>query len=317
VFVADTDLYTDYTLNEDGVERHYGTADADYSTDVLRDRTTQFIRTHKDRPFFVVYAPAAPHGPSTPAARHAGRFADLPPFRPRSWAEKPISDKPHYWEVQSKSWIASGAPQVERSDAFRRAQLGSLLAVDEAVGAILDTLDATGLRDDTIVIFTSDNGVTWGEHWMQGGLKRCPYEECIRVPLVIRDPAASPYRDERHIALNIDLGPTIAAAAGAVLPNADGASLLPLVRGTRRERHRAPWRKDFLLEGWQFDPNDPPTHVGLRNDRWKYIRSDDPTGTKEEVYRLRHDQWELEGDPSRVNATRVQALRDRVQQLLQ
>jgi arylsulfatase A-like enzyme len=312
VFVDDLDLYFGYRLNEDGVERRVGDEPSDYSTDLLLERTLRFIRGHAGAPFFVVYAPAAPHGPSTPAPRHVDAFKALPDFRPPSFGKVPFTHPRSFWAILGASWLPG---KIALSDELRRHQLESLVAVDEAVGRIRDVLTEVGLRDRTTVIFTSDNGVAWGEHAMLSGHKRCAYDDCLRVPLIIEDPSAARRVDRRHFALNIDLGPTIADVAGVELPNADGASLLPLVRGTARVRHHTPWRRDFLIEGWGYASGDPPTFVGVRSQGWKYVRADDKPAPTEEVYRLRRDPDEAINEVTRVSRTRVERLRARVREL--
>src|SRR5438552_10620185 len=124
------------------------------------------------------------------------------------------------------------SPKIPRSriGAFRRHQYQSALDVDRAVGAIVRALRETGRLHHTLIVFTSDNGMTWGEHrWMR---KEVPYEESIRVPFVIRDDqlVRTPRLDPRT-ALNIDLAPTFAAAAGIDAPDGDGRRLVALLGG--------------------------------------------------------------------------------------
>ena len=91
--------------------------------------------------------------------------------------EANLSDKPA--EVRRRGFVAQ-----ERLTELREEQLETLLAVDEAIAALLDALDETGKLDETLFVLTSDNGHSWGEHRWVG--KRVPYEESLRVPLVIR-----------------------------------------------------------------------------------------------------------------------------------
>src|ERR1051326_2550903 len=99
--------YFDYTLNDNGVETAYGSADADYSTDVLRDKVVQFIQdATTQQPFFLYFAPKAPHGPATPAPRHAGMFSGIPPWRTPNYNEADVSDKPA-WLQGIAPWTAT------------------------------------------------------------------------------------------------------------------------------------------------------------------------------------------------------------------
>jgi arylsulfatase A-like enzyme len=203
-----------------------------------------------------------------------------------------MSDKP--------AWMRS-LPKVRRADvdAFRTQQYRSLLDVDRLVGSIVGALRRTGRLHDTLIAFTSDQGLGWGEHrWFDR--KEVPYEESIRIPYVIRfDPAVVPHVD-RHLVLNIDLAPTIAAVAGVAAPGAEGRSLVPLLAD-----HAVPWRHDFLIEhveGKTFP--DPPTYCAVRTER--YLFTVYTTGERE-LYDLRRDPYELRnvaGDPAMRNVQR-------------
>lgn len=255
-----------------------------YSTDVLAQRAVSFIREHADEPFFAVFAPFAPHAPADPAPRHAGSLAGLPPYRPPSWHEPDVSDKP-LW-VQLLARVLKPEAAVMR-DTLRLRELESLAAVDEAVGAITDVLERAGIADSTLVVFTSDHGIHWGEHWSR--TKFSFYEESIRVPYLIRHPMRAPTPGKRsELVLNVDLAPTLAAAAGVALAaKPDGESLLPLFVASPPS-----WRKDFLLE----TPGEligPPGRA-VRTRRWKYVRLYPQAGIDEELYDLAADPFELE-----------------------
>jgi arylsulfatase A-like enzyme len=280
-------VYYDYTLNENGVLRQYGRTPEEYSTDLLRDRSLAYIDAHANAPFFLVYAPFGPHEPATPAPRHAGYFAGLAPWRPPNWCEADVSDKPVWVRFMAAIVTPAG---LAATDALRVRQLESLLAIDEAVGAILERLEHLGLTDQTLVVFTSDNGFMWHEHWWAS--KIAPYEESIRVPLVLRYPVALPLPAQSDaLALNIDLAPTFVEAAGtSAPPGIDGRSLLAALRGE-------PWREDFLIEhngGPIVSPD-----AGVRTPHVKLIETL-PDGFLE-LYDLDADPYELEsraGDPA-------------------
>ncbi|MBX3025583.1 sulfatase [bacterium] len=241
------------------------TSDAQYSTDVLGARLREFIAAALQRgaPFFALYTPYAPHVDAVepqPAQRHEDRFADLPPWRPPSWNEPDIGDKPH--------WVAFQAPDPfggELTDSVRRKAYRSLLAVDEQIDATLDLLADAGVEADTMVILTGDNGVMWGEH--RGFLQRKEnaYEEAIRVPFIVRYPrlAGEAGFARSEPVLNIDIAPTIAAAAGVVPPLAlDGESLLPLIGGLPDPGQRG----DFLLERFRTLRGDNFSYAGQPRD---------------------------------------------------
>lgn len=275
------DHFFGYSLNENGRAVGYGSAEGDYSTDLLAERLIDFVRRNAERPFLAVFAPAAPHVPATPAPRHQGRLADTLPWRPPNWGPRPGNDVPAWMQFLRLVFTPELAADV---DARRIAELESLQAVDEAVGVLIDELEALGIADRTLLVFTSDQGIHWGEHgWAS---KSTAYEPSIRVPLVVRYPVAMPLpaaRDE--LVLNIDLAPSVAAAAGIATPLVDGASWLPLLAGT------APWRGGFLIEN--SDGLIARANRAIRTRRWKYIETASPTGVFAELYDLERDPHEL------------------------
>jgi len=303
-FVEDGDegvgdrVYYDYTLNENGTLVPYGHTAADYSTDLLAARTLRFINEKADAPFFAVYAPFAPHQPAVPARRHDGIFAKIEPWRPPNWCEADVSDKPVWVQFMAAITTTEG---IAKTDALRARQLETLLAVDEAVATMLATLEKLGLTDQTLVVFTSDNGFMWREHWWTS--KLAAYEESLRVPLVLRLPVLEPLpRSVAGMALNIDLAPTFVQLAGLPIPGTvDGASLLGLLAG-------APWRTDFLFENWGGPVIRP--NVGVRTDRWKLIVT--TSDGFEELYDLATDPYELTshaGDPAYADVQAALAAR--------
>ncbi len=274
--------YYDYDLSVDGASRSYGSSESDYSTDVLARDAVRFIRsTDPSRPLFLDFAPNAPHQPATPAPRYAEAFSDLLPWRPASYNEADVSDKPAY--VQALPLL--DVSQQAETDAFRIDQYRTLLSLDDAVGAILGALRETGRLSNTLFVFTSDNGVLWGEHrWTH---KSVPYEESIRVPMVVRyDRLISEPRTDPHLVADIDLAPTFAAAAGVPSPNAEGKSFLSLLDSSSSK-----WRSGFLIEHLPSQTVEVPTYCALRSRHFLYVAY--ATG-EEELYDLRTDPYELE-----------------------
>jgi N-acetylglucosamine-6-sulfatase len=231
--VVASQFYYGYQLNENGTLVQYGNDRADYFTDVTGQKAVDAIRAAGDGPFFVEWAPTAPHGPATPAPEHASDFEGLAPWRPSSYSEPDVTDKPAW--VQALRPLS--ATRQASIDAFRRSQYQALQTVDEWVGRIVQTLSDRGLLDHTMIVLTSDNGFLWGEHRMFG--KNVPYEEATRVPLIVRDDALGLAGTSSALSTNIDFAPTFAELAGTVMPNADGVSMLPFLsgqaRGLRRE----------------------------------------------------------------------------------
>jgi N-acetylglucosamine-6-sulfatase len=288
----------DYGLTDGSDVITYGSAPEDYSTDVLAAKATEFVADAHGQPYLLIVAFHAPHDegllPPIPAPRHAGLFADLPPFRPPSWDEADVSDKPAWIQRRPRATDTIGTgylkvPVEVWSDEMRRGQIQALQAVDEAVERILGAVDASGATADTAVLFTSDNGLSWDEHRWIG--KGCAYEECLRVPLVVRLPSSPRAgRVEPRMALNIDLAPTIAALAGVPAPRADGRSLLPLIGGASGR-----WRSSFLFEFFTNPGDVQPSFAGIRTTRWKRVRYPDPSD--DELLDLATDPYELQSKP--------------------
>ncbi len=244
--------YFDYIMIEpDGVGGYhavqYGSAESDYLTDVMREKAKTFISNAvaAGDPFFLYLAFKAPHLPQIAAPRHEGMFQGITPWRPPSWNEADVSDKPTW--VQNTPLMTPS--DIADLDQIRVDQLEMLQAVDEAIGGstaygitgIMEHLRNLGIADDTMVVFFSDNGWQWGEHRMRA--KNKPYEESIRSPMFVYYPKLAPLpRRESRFALNIDLAPTFAELAGAGVPIfEDGASLLRVIEGAV-EIHRDPSR---------------------------------------------------------------------------
>jgi arylsulfatase A-like enzyme len=274
--------YYDYTIAADEGRRKASNDPSEYSTDVLATDAVAFIRsTEPGRPLFLCFAPHAPHDPATPGPGDADSFMDLTAWRPESFDETDVSDKPGYIQQRERSDEAARA-EVDR---FRADQYRSLLSVDRAVGHLVDALDAVGRLSRAFLVFTSDNGMLWGEH--RWDTKIVPYEESIRVPFVVRSAALgqAPRVDERFV-LNIDLAPTFAELAGAATPRCDGKSVLTVLDGSATS-----WREDFLVEHLGLNRPRVPTYCAVRSNTHVYVRY----GTGEtELYDLRVDPQELD-----------------------
>jgi arylsulfatase A-like enzyme len=148
--------------------------------------------------------------------------------------------------------------QIDRIDKRYVRQRRATAALDDMVGALVQTLRATGQLPNTYIFFASDNGVHMGQHRLFNGKGRT-YEEDIRVPLVARGPGIPAGRKVRQLAGNVDLAPTFAALAGITPPDfVDGRSLVPLFSGAAPAR----WRQSLLLERQLIE--DPKAFHGLR-----------------------------------------------------
>jgi arylsulfatase A-like enzyme len=273
--------YYDYSATSDGNIVDFGDNPADYGTSVVGDEAISFIRdTPAEQPLFAYVSLPAPHEPAIPAPGDEDGFGKLEPWRPPNYNERDVHDKPLY--IRDNPWLQ--ADRRREIDRIRARQLRTLPAVDRLVGDIVDALKQTGRLEDTIVVFTSDNGVLWGEH--RWSAKDVPYEESIAVPLIVRYDAVIPgARKDASLVTNLDFAPTFAEAAGATTPFVEGASFLPLLLDPT-----ASWRTGFLMEHMaSHGGNGVPSYCGYHTKRYTLVRYN---GGDSELYDLRVDPWQ-------------------------
>jgi arylsulfatase A-like enzyme len=282
-----------------------------YATDYISKQSVKVLKSFEKKdakPWLMYVTTSAPHEPFTPAPRYAN--APVPPWDPApSVGEKDKSDKPP---------AIRGATGDEAGGAvIRDSQLRSLLAVDEMVGKLMQTLGELRERERTLVLFLSDNGYFWAEHGLSD--KRLPYTEAISVPLLARWPGriAPGATDQRLVSL-VDIAPTVLQAAG-VAPDPfspqDGRSLLDT------------WQRDRIFV--EYFPDSGAGGIGpwasLRTRDVQYVEyygADRVTVDFREYYDLQKDPYQLQnllgdgspsGDPSpmELQALAVQLARDR------
>jgi arylsulfatase A-like enzyme len=294
-----------YVLNQNHGLVNYGQAVTDFKQDVFSNLAVDAINRHVGGgPFFLGVMYTAPHGggpnpnpqpPSNcgngapkPAPRHANAFDNEPLPVPPNFNEADVSDKPA---------AIQGLPPIDAT-AFSnitrryRCRLESLLSVDDGVGRIVAALNQAGELDNTVIVFTSDNGFFHGEHRVLTGKNRV-YEEAIRVPLVIRGPGVPEGIDVQDLSINADLAPTILDAAGATAGlTEDGRSLLPFADHPDRLHGR-----ELLIEkGNILDADDDEGAVqsgefaAIRTSRYIYVEN--ATGERE-LYDLATDPYQL------------------------
>lgn len=271
-----------YTLNENGKLVNYGRKPEDYGTDVYVNKAANFIQTsaQQGKPFFEYLAVYAPHGPATPAPRHANLFPDARAPRTPDYNEADVSDKPAY--ISERPPLTD--QQQKNTDALYRKRLQSLQAVDEGVVKLVDQLKASGQLDNTYFVFASDNGFHLGQHRLAQG-KQTPYEEDIRLPFLVRGPGINAGTTVDALVGNVDLSPTFAAMAGVQPPAfTDGRSLLPLATG--KPGATDGWRQSYLLEHWtEKSTGTTPTtkqqeETGIGADG---VQTEPPDGDQEDV----------------------------------
>ncbi len=242
--------YLSHMLNENGHIVNYD-PENDYDTDVLSEKATDYVERTAgadppffttDRPFLMWVGTKAPHQPATPAPRHEDDLSEVELPRGPSFDEKDVSDKPR--------WVSDNPPlsaeQKRYMEELHRKRLQSMLAVDDMIGDLMESLKESGELDDTFIFFTSDNGFHLGQHRLGAG-KWTAYEEDIRVPLIVRGPGVPEGETLPHMVLNNDLAPTFAELAGARTPEfVDGRSLVPLLNEEPAPLEN--WRRAFVVE---------------------------------------------------------------------
>jgi arylsulfatase A-like enzyme len=267
--------YFDYDVSVNGRRRQLGDQAAEYSTDYFARRTRRFIR-NASQPFFAVYAPKAPHGPALAAPRHAGLFETEPVELPPNFNQV-AADQPAYF----RSLPEADADEIRD---FARRQWETTLAVDEAVQDFSRVLARRGIDGRTFIFFLSDNGLSAGSHRLIE--KNCLYEECVRVPMLIRAPGRPGGVTSSPVS-EVDLAPTFADLASVRLRSReDGDPLTPYLLGD------APWpvSSDLLIETHD-DANGVPEGFGVVSAAWKYMAH--KTGERE-LYHLSQDPFELD-----------------------
>ena len=288
------------------------TSPDEHQVDQLANRAVDFVSkaAPKKAPFFLQFAPPAPHREDLPeTAGYRGinprvpeRYLDevkaleFPADRnPPSFDEADISDKPgplagfKPMAEQTNTPPISGLQQI---DNYRRGRIGNLWALDDAVERLVETVEEAGELNNTIFIFHSDNGWMMGEHRIPGD-KYVPFEESLIVPTVIRGPGWPAGKEVSALASNVDLARTILAATGAKANRTqDGIDLKPLAQGKVKKRKAIlieATRPLFVLPGFPYQWDVP--YYGVRTERYKYVNW---SYGEEELYDLQSDPYEME-----------------------
>ena len=270
--------YTKYTLNENGVIHTYSGMQ-DYSTNLLTNRAVSFINSTPARqPMMLFFTEYAPHDRAIPYSGDVGAFAGMPLWRPPAYNETDVSDKANF--VKNLPLISTARRLA--SDSFHQRIAESLRAADRGIASVITAMQQSGRWANTLVIFVSDNGLSWGEHRLLD-VKACPYEECIHVPFLLRVPGI-PARQDASLVSNIDIAPTIAEWAGVVPPGkVNGRSLLPLASNPGTS-----WRTEILFEQLGFTASQ--NFRGVRTSQYVYINF---LNNQTEFYDLASDPFQL------------------------
>jgi N-acetylglucosamine-6-sulfatase len=262
-----------------------------YVTDLLTEYAVNWLKTKREKPFFLYLSHKAVHAMFEPAKRHLGKYDDVAVEYPDTMAdtEENYRGKPRWVRAQRNSW--HGVDYMYHGqmdfDTFYRRYCETLLALDESIGHILNALEETGQLENTLVFYMGDNGFCFGEHGLID--KRHMYEPSLRVPLLAYSPQLiQPGTKIKQMVQNIDIASTIMAAAGLESPaTMDGRSFLPLLQGKETA-----WRDAVFYEYyWEWNFPQTPTVHGIRTDRYKYMHYHGIWDT-DELYDLQQDPEE-------------------------
>ncbi|MFC2111645.1 sulfatase [Bacteroidota bacterium] len=300
-----------------------------YTTDIIVDKTLNWLKNDRDseKPFMLMCQHKAPHRHWLPHEKYQNWLDDVSIPEPETFWDD-YSDRTPPASMQTMEVgknlyerdlkLDLEGNYAEKNAAYREAVEGMtekerkqwnyqrfvkdylrcVRSVDDGIGEILDYLDESGLAENTIVIYASDQGWYLGEHgWYD---KRWMYEESLKTPLLIRWPgkikAGSVNED---IVSNLDFAETFLDLAGVAVPeDMQGRSIVPVFQGNTPED----WRKSFYYQYYEFPGgHDVARHYGVTNGKYKLIHFYGPSHIEGEEY----NKWELfdlEKDPNELNS---------------
>jgi arylsulfatase A-like enzyme len=315
--------YFNPNMTEMGTKKQY----KGYVTDIITDLALDFLRKRrKDKPFCLCYHHKAPHDMWEYDKKHAHLYEhiDIPEpdslfddYKNRSEAIRRATQK-----IGMEETIFLHGTQGDQFDTVRRklshlppkeqkrlsyqyfikAYLRCVASIDENIGRVLDYLDETGLKDNTIVIYTSDQGFFLGEHGLFD--KRFMYEESLRMPLLVRyPPEIKPDSVNDDIVTNVDFAETFLDYAGAPIPpDMQGQSLRSLLKGQKPDNWRTSMYYRYWMHGAHFNV---AAHFGVRTKRHKLIYYYglplNARGAKKEPTAPEWELFDLLKDPKEMN----------------
>jgi arylsulfatase A-like enzyme len=272
--------YHDPVMIENGVKKkHEG-----YVTDLITDVAIEWLKGRPgDKPFFMMLHHKAPHANWEPDEKHAELYKDAdvpePPTFNDTYETRTDQIKNHRLHVGPKQWelhfkrfgpLPDGMSEQKTKEwvyqVYMKNYLRCIASVDDNIGRVLDYLDEEGLRDNTIVVYTSDQGFFLGDHGLYD--KRFMYEHSLRMPLLMRYPKEiAPGSTAGQMVLNLDFAPTLLDFAGAAVPaDIQGRSFRAIARGRTRDDWRTAMYYRFYETAFGIGP-----HEGVRTQRYKLI----------------------------------------------
>ncbi len=304
-----------------------------------------------EKPFFLMVQHKAPHGRWEPAIRHLELFDDIEMPEPEtlfddySGRAKPISQhkarmledmndhrlmieysskhtpeqlEPFdaYFRPRNEAMLAANLNDHERTkwnyQRYIKNYLRCVKAVDESIGTLLEYLEDKGLDENTIVIYSSDQGFYLGEHGLFD--KRWMYEESYRTPLIVRWPGVvkAGTVNDTDIVSNIDFPETFLDVAGRKIPaDMQGHSLVPVLKGKTPSN----WRKYHYYHYYEHGGHGVPIHFGVSDGRFKLIRYPTPEYNTWEFFDLKNDPMEMKSIYGQANPEKQQELLKQLKRL--
>ncbi len=294
--------------------------EGEHSSDAITDASLEWLKNGRDkaRPFFLMHQFKAPHDMFVNARRYDSYLADIEIPKPSNLFSPPAGSvgsrglgsgigRVHApWTLGKRLGIPDHLDErayVEASyQLFLKRYLRCVKGIDDNIKRLLDHLRETGELDNTVIVYTSDQGYLLGEHDLMD--KRWMYEESMRMPLIVHWPkGVEKGRTNDWLIDNTDLAPTLLGLAGVETPSyMQGRSFVRALKGERRPDD---WRKATYYRYWMHMAHSlaVPAHFGIRSERYKLIffygldrtnPDNSPTPAAWELYDLENDPGEME-----------------------
>ncbi len=307
--------YHDPTMIEMGEEKVF----PGYVTDVITDLSLEWLRARdRSRPFCLLTHHKAPHRPWDPDDRHAAMYENVEVPEPETfdddYANRAAAARearmrvgrdmtPRDLKVPAPAGLTPEEKKGWEYQRYIKDYLRCVASIDDNVGRMLDYLDEEGLADNTVVVYTSDQGFFLGDHgWYD---KRFMYEESLRMPLLVRyPPEVEAGAANDRVVLNVDFPPTLLDLAGVDVPEyMQGASFRPLLRG----EGVADWQTSMYYRYWMhLAHHNVYAHYGIRTHDHKliyyYADALDQPGAIDDSRESEWELFDLEADPLELNS---------------
>jgi arylsulfatase A-like enzyme len=272
---------TGYMLAEDKVTRHPIGFDVGgvHSSELFADAAVQFIEQYnQENPYFLYLSFVAPHDPRQSTSEFEAMYPPERMLLPPNFMERHPFDNGELTvrDEQLESW-----PRQEENMKEHLAQYYAMIShLDQQLGRVLDALEQSGQAENTIIVFTGDNGLAVGQHGLMG--KQNLYEHSLRVPLILTGPGIQSGQRSDALCYLLDIYPTLCELTGIPKPlSVEGQSFLPVMEGSQGE-HRS-----SLFCGYRN------VQRSLRSGPYKLIEYVVKGVRTTQLFHLEQDPWEM------------------------